>query len=527
MASGTDSGILQAALEYAALGWRIVPLHNPVQGGGCSCKRPECESIGKHPRIKEWQKAASKSAEEIAEWWGRWPDANIGIAFGEGSGLIEIETDSVEEEKLLWELFGGQPPPTATFRSGRKAGKHWLFRWRADLPAVGVAHYGTLRIAIGNGNKGAQSVFPPSMHHTGTRYHWGASPKDVPVAALPDSVVTKLFNSPEGPGDGKPKLWRQVFDKDRIVKGDDKQHDTLMSFACREAARSPNIDDPDEQIDLYQKLTWASKIKFDPEARPEAIKEIHQAAIAYTRRDRGGTGAIEAFTVHGLKYDRGLWLPGEWKLTIVKSDPVTYKLFVLRWKELMSDGNGIIPLTLKQYRDAEAVACAIEEATGGEVTLDDVPRVWPSIWNGRPGNKKEGIAPRRGLKAILKDTADREIPPSVRKRTVVVGEVFSDLLARARVCGEKEEPDSKRPIIMPDGTIWLRWLALWKEPLLNREVAQSEVEEFSRRLGLRKSDFKLWPSSGEKRMRYLLFTKEHRAKLESLIEDEPPQSNAK
>ena len=375
MASSTESAILQAALEYAALGWRVVPLHNPVQGGGCSCKRSECESIGKHPRIKEWQKAASKAAEQITEWWGRWPAANIGIAFGEGSGLIEIETDSVEEEKLLWELFGGQPPPTATFRSGRKAGKHWLFKWRTDLPAVGVAHYGALRIAIGNGEKGAQSVFPPSLHHTGKRYHWGASPKDVPVAELPDSVVTKLFNMPEGPdGGGQPKLWRQVFDKDRIVKGDDKQHDTLMSFACREAARSPNIDDPDEQIDLYQKLTWASKVKFDPEAREEAIKEIHQAAIAYTRRDRGGAGAIEAFTVHGLVWRDGMWFPGEWKLTVVLADPTEYRLFVPRWQELTGDRKGIIQMGVTEYRNYETVAALVQAATR-VVVLDDTPGV--------------------------------------------------------------------------------------------------------------------------------------------------------
>jgi hypothetical protein len=45
-----------AALAYATLGYRVLPLHHPappnaVQGRGmrCSCSDPACGAVGKHP----------------------------------------------------------------------------------------------------------------------------------------------------------------------------------------------------------------------------------------------------------------------------------------------------------------------------------------------------------------------------------------------------------------------------------------------------------------------------------------------
>ena len=239
------------------------------------------------------------------------------------------------------------------------------------------------------------------------------------------------------------------------------------------------------------------------------------------RKEQTATKASSfAYTVHGLKYEKGLWLPGEWRLTIVLSDPVEYRLAVPRWKELTGDGAGIIRFDVEQYRDANSVAALVQAATR-TVILDDTPGIWSAIWNGMKGNKKEGIPSRRGLKAILIDEATTEIPSAVRKRYIAVAEIFQDLLERAKPCGEKDEPSPRRPVIRADGTIWFRWRELWREPLAGHDVVKKEVDDLGQRLGLCSKNFPFWPSSSaEKRKRYCVVTKEVMAILRGIIEEQ-------
>jgi hypothetical protein len=63
---------LQAALDYAARGLRVIPI-------------PRGE---KAPRLPEWQKKATTDRETIRNWFGARPDANIGIATGAESGVF-------------------------------------------------------------------------------------------------------------------------------------------------------------------------------------------------------------------------------------------------------------------------------------------------------------------------------------------------------------------------------------------------------------------------------------------------------
>src|SRR5262245_49643841 len=71
-----------AALDYAARGWSVLPIHWPLARGGCSCGEPGCPSPGKHPMLPRWENYATNDSGTLAGWWAQAPEANVGIACG-------------------------------------------------------------------------------------------------------------------------------------------------------------------------------------------------------------------------------------------------------------------------------------------------------------------------------------------------------------------------------------------------------------------------------------------------------------
>ena len=82
---------LAAALQYARHGLAVFPIHTPTQDG-CSCGKPSCNRVGKHPRTPHGVRDATTDEKAIRQWWNRWPDANVGIATGAASA--DGRTDS-------------------------------------------------------------------------------------------------------------------------------------------------------------------------------------------------------------------------------------------------------------------------------------------------------------------------------------------------------------------------------------------------------------------------------------------------
>lgn len=168
--------MLDAALAYGRMGWRVFPLHTIVDGA-CSCDKANCTSPGKHPRTKAGFKDASDDATDIERWWRRWPNSNIGIATG--SGLVVIDVDGfagAQELKALVEA-NERLPPTLAAETGR--GLHLVFKSTPDGPEVRSSARGNVHVR----GEGGYIVAAPSRHINGKNYRWA---NVLAVSVLPD-----------------------------------------------------------------------------------------------------------------------------------------------------------------------------------------------------------------------------------------------------------------------------------------------------------------------------------------------------
>ncbi len=501
--------ILEAAITYADRGWRVVPL------------RPK----GKVPWLTEWQINATAASDVVIEWWNGRPESNVGIQLGPRSKLIDIEGDEADSEKEILVIFGGQIPHCPTFKSARSI--HRIFQWHDRLPGGAVIHIGAVEIRIGNDSKGAQSVFPPSIHESGAQYAWleGLTPDDVEPPELSAVVLARIWNAAGedtavAPAEHGPPEWRKLFDQDNVLETKDRRENTLLSFACRQAARIPNIDNAQEQADLYTTMMAMNLTKCRPPLEEKEVQRIHRQAINYTRGDAGKVAKEDAgLTDMGLAHENGLWLPGSWELVTVLSDPPEYRLHVPQWEELTSDGRGVVPLSHEEIQDAGRVASKVLLITR-TVVLADTPRKWPGIWHGQPGNVKDKRRQTRGLMARLIEASELEQAPGIEKRYMVVAELFQEIVVdRAKSPrGDDDSPHPTRPTKRADGTIWFRWAEAWREPMRDKLLTVAERTDLRRRLDITKENFQFFPKSAPGRKQYCVLKPLHIRRLLEIID---------
>jgi putative DNA primase/helicase len=69
--------VIHAAAALVSIGFKVFPL---IPGA-------------KLPLVKAWQKVASDDADLIGEWANKWPNANVGVATGDASGVVVLDLD--------------------------------------------------------------------------------------------------------------------------------------------------------------------------------------------------------------------------------------------------------------------------------------------------------------------------------------------------------------------------------------------------------------------------------------------------
>jgi hypothetical protein len=190
--------LLDAALDYASRGWRVVPLHSCTyhpERSTCSCHRADCTSQGKHPRLRDWVQQSSADSEVVRHWWDRWPMGNVGIALGSRSGIVAVDIDPPGGEQALLDLSGGDLPETLELMTGK--GRRLIY----TIPDGITIDPETRTFQDANGDEsirlqstGGQCVMPPSQHPSGRVYQWveGRSPAEIEPAPMPGWMLVEM-----------------------------------------------------------------------------------------------------------------------------------------------------------------------------------------------------------------------------------------------------------------------------------------------------------------------------------------------
>lgn len=179
---------MAAALGYAAAGLAVLPLHTP-RPAGCTCAAgPQCGSAGKHPWLRHGLHEATVDRTLIRRWWSRWPNANVGLATGDGLDVCDVDTP--DALRRLLDLLDVIRPDGPLVRTG-----HGWHLWYASsgLPnRVGVIPGVDWR------GTGGLVVAPPSLHATGRRYRFAQPLEGEPLPDVPE-VLARLIRPPAPP----------------------------------------------------------------------------------------------------------------------------------------------------------------------------------------------------------------------------------------------------------------------------------------------------------------------------------------
>jgi putative DNA primase/helicase len=266
---------LDWALTYAAKGWHVFPCHSPTEKG-CSCRRADCEDIGKHPRIKAWQNHATTDETTIRRWWKTWPQANVAIATGATSGLVVLDTDSYKggDETLRDLEQSYRPLPETVQQLTGGGGVHYLFAHPGSPVKNRVE---TLGAGLDIRGDGGYIIAAPSLHTSGKQYAWEVlhEPDDTALAPMPD--------------------WLRVLCQDHTRQTtidasapipDHSRNDTL--FRLGSSMRAKGF----QESAIYAALWETNEAQCQPPLGADEVRKIAHSTCRYT----AGTATLRTST---------------------------------------------------------------------------------------------------------------------------------------------------------------------------------------------------------------------------------------
>lgn len=259
--------MVDIAIFLGSQGFAVFPCYT-IDNGVCSCGNGACESPGKHPigsLVPQGLRNADTDAGIIREWWATYPDANIGVATGDVSGVVVLDIDlKADGEATLRNLESRfeQLPATWAVETGG-GGFHFWFR----MPSADVRNSaGTIGPGIDVRANGGYVIAPPSLHVSGQAYHWAEAmhPKETPLADVPAWLLGRM--APRGAMKQSAVLPTKIKEGERNV--------WLASAAGTMRRRGFCADA------IYAAITIENKRRCDP---PMEDREIHRIATSIER----------------------------------------------------------------------------------------------------------------------------------------------------------------------------------------------------------------------------------------------------
>lgn len=222
------------ALFYAARKVPVLPLWGTV-GLRCDCGDLGCKSQGKHPLgrlVPHGKDDASTDLRLIAEWFTRYPLANVGVRPPDGLLVLDVDPRNGGDRTLAeLQLRFTWLPATLEAATGG-GGRHLWYAYGGPI------RRGTLGAGVDVKTSSGLLVMPPSLHASGRRYSWTTQ---LPVAWAPEWLGGILdpprparASTVTGNGHG---LVRAV-----AAASEGNRNNVLLWAACR--AVEDGLDDP-------------------------------------------------------------------------------------------------------------------------------------------------------------------------------------------------------------------------------------------------------------------------------------------
>jgi len=252
---------MKAALDYGRLGWSVIPI----------------ESRGKRPLIP-WEPFQHRRTEalEVADWFRRWPDANIAVVTGVVSGVLVLDLDprhGADASLARWEQEQCPLAGTVEARTGG-GGRHLYFAHPGEVirNRVGLAQGIDLR------GDGGYAVAPPSVHASGEAYRWERSPETFLLAPLPEWLRRQISKDPSHCGH-PPAHWRGLL-REGVAEGG--RNDAIASLAGHLLWHGL---DPQVAADLL--LSW-NRVRCRPPLGDEEVMRTFESILRLHRRGENG-----------------------------------------------------------------------------------------------------------------------------------------------------------------------------------------------------------------------------------------------
>ncbi len=384
--------VLECALGYRQLGWKVLPLHTIISGR-CSCGRASCGSPGKHPATVNGLKDATTDEETIREWFTGGRSYNIGIATGRESGLVVLDIDPKNGGS---ESIGQYRVPRTLDVITGSGGRHYYFAYPKSKEIRNSA--GKLGAGLDVRGEGGYVVAPPSLHISGSEYKWAVDPRAMKPTECPAWIPGQARYDREPANTGIQKCTNPG--NEEIPEG--CRNDKLASIAGAMRRQGCN------EQDIYAAMIHINQTRCKPPLEYEELERIANSIVKYPPEED------DLFTLADDHHDTVARVFEQWS-------PVRHRHYVETWA-ILKDHKYIRvdEREVKKWVRKFAVQCLVRKkirADGEFKTIKQRLKVTPHLVCGVLGAlsamDEVWIKPRYAPPAWLTDGKERPRPEEI------------------------------------------------------------------------------------------------------------------